>query len=822
MTKYMVRHILTFLLALATGMCAMSQPSTATTQGRDFWLAFMMNHNGYPGTRSIIVTAEEGATVQLTNASGTLNRTLTLAPMSSDSIGVPNENGESYHVTSDRDISVYASNFMDQTFDIATVYPTTTLRSRYMVQCYEDQNYSSDPPHTHVEFTVLAVEDNTVVNITPPGGETMPFTMMAGETAEFVKEEYAGAHDFDGLYTGTMVEAMGGKKVAVFQGNTCTDVGESACDHLYEQAVPMDYWGQEFAVVPLAGRLSYDRVKITSSANMCRVAVNDTFAVMLNAGESYIVARCDAYRISTSRPATVCMYFADDAGAISSSSYVGDPSAVILPPLDQGAQQSTFFAVSTALSTHLLFANVVVNKCYVPGMTLDGHPVDTTFRTLDSTYSYAQLHVTPGTHTLACEYGTFQAVYYGLGPWESYAYIAAMGMQQRDVHLLVNGVEVTDKADICYGDTAQVELRTGTSFRDTRWRLDGDTLPSSELALRLHFADTGTHTLQAMLHGDCCQRWCDSLQVILRVRPSYRLDETDRFCENTPYPWRDTVLFNAGSYADSLTTAAGCDSVFSLHLEAMKVPLPGIDLEADCRSHAYRLAAQHLDTMLWTAMRWSAVPDDPALHGHESDTVIYTSPSVATFYSLRAELECPADTTVLLRPIVWPVAVLRVVPEKITLGHQSAFDAHDMSLHATGREWTVDGQPLGEVGPHLHYNITGTEDSIEVMLTAVNDYCRDTTQAVVIVNNDDIYAPNIFTPQQSTNNRFAIVAAEEIDGELTIYNREGTQVYVTIDLQSGWNGGSCPQGAYVWRLRYRYSHNPDRWHDAIGTVTLLR
>lgn len=825
MMKKGVPYIVILLLSLLACPAASAQKSTtASTQGRDFWLTFMENI-GVPSHYSIIVTAEEGAEVHLTNASGTWSRTVTLAPMSSDSVDVHGEHGEGYHVTSDRNISVFASNYISASYDIATVYPTPTLRSRYMVQCYEEDDLRRTFPQTpgyvynyetSPEYTVLAVEDSTVVNIlTPTGWRRASYFLMAGETVEFIHDPPSGRY-INWLSTGTRIEAEGGKPIAVFQGNQCTSVGSSFCDHLFEQAVPLDYWGQEFIVVPLAGRVADDQVKITSSSDMCNVSINGTPTAVLNAGESLLLERRDLYRISTSRPVTACMYFTHD-----NNTGFGDPSAVLLPPLDQGSQQSTFFAVSTVLSTSRLYANVVVKNCFVQGMTLDGMPVDTAFMAVDSTYSYARLKVTPGTHTLACDYGRFQAVYYGIGIYESYAYVAAMGMQDPDVRLLMNGVEVGDVAYICQGDSVTVELVTGTSFRDTKWMLDGDSV-SRNLTLPLHFADTGTHFLRAMLHGDCCYRWCGNVDLTLRVRPKYFTHEADRFCEGTPYPWCDTILLTAGDYIDNLSTVAGCDSVLSLHLEAMKVPLPGIETESDCQSKAYCLTTQHLDTLEWAFLQWSAVPDDTMLHGHEGDSVLFVSPLTTTSYTLRAEVECPADTTVVLTPIVWPIAVLEVEPEKILFSQQTAFDAYDRSLETTGREWVVDGVSLGDVGPQLHYDVAGTEDSVELVLTVTNELCRDTTSAVVQIINKGLYTPNVFTPEESSNNRFVVVASNEIEGELTIYNREGLLVFRTNDLSTGWDGSGSIQGAYVWHLHYRYTHTPKEWHKAVGTVTLLR
>lgn len=245
-------------------------------------------------------------------------------------------------------------------------------------------------------------------------------------------------------------------------------------------------------------------------------------------------------------------------------------------------------------------------------------------------------------------------------------------------------------------------------------------------------------------------------------------------------------------------------------------------MNTDCFCQTYRLSTQHFDTSEWHNMQWSTVPDIPELHGHERGSVIELSPTAITYVTLHAEAECPTDSTITLKPITWPVAEMTVEPKLIQFDKQNSFEAYDISANTSNREWAVNGKTLAFTGNPLHYTIQEVSDSIVVVLTAMNDYCSDTASAVIHIINEGIYVPNVFTPGEDINNRFTIAAAEEIEGELTIYNREGLRVFHTNDLATGWDGSSCAQGAYVWHLKYRYLHTPNRWQKAVGTVTLLR
>ncbi|MBR6133068.1 MAG: T9SS type A sorting domain-containing protein [Bacteroidales bacterium] len=60
---------------------------------------------------------------------------------------------------------------------------------------------------------------------------------------------------------------------------------------------------------------------------------------------------------------------------------------------------------------------------------------------------------------------------------------------------------------------------------------------------------------------------CDSiLTLTLTVNPEYSFTAAATICDNESYSWRGRTLTVAGTYYDSLQTAAGCDSVYALTL----------------------------------------------------------------------------------------------------------------------------------------------------------------------------------------------------------------------------------------------------------------
>ena len=62
--------------------------------------------------------------------------------------------------------------------------------------------------------------------------------------------------------------------------------------------------------------------------------------------------------------------------------------------------------------------------------------------------------------------------------------------------------------------------------------------------------------------------FCDSIyRLVLLVNPTYSYEETQTLCsDDVPYIWHGQSLTETGVYYDSLQTAAGCDSVYTLTL----------------------------------------------------------------------------------------------------------------------------------------------------------------------------------------------------------------------------------------------------------------
>ena len=282
--------LVAFLLSGTTITWGQATPST---EGRDFWVTFLRadEDSGGPEKLTLTISARKQCVVTIDNPNaGINNRRISINP-GNTTIPMINDKNACYsyqseqilytalHITSTEEISLFAGNYRNKSFDAANIYPTTALLDDYLVQTYPPSVHSDDPQGSH--FAIVAVEDNTIVdyNLTARtagnriGAQSV--TLNKGQ----VYYVWTGEKEGDEAdLSGTTVKARNGKKIAVFQGCPHTNIPYKMRDrdHVFSQAMPTAYWGTEFG--------------ITASRNHRRdiiavMAINDGTQVFINSAD---------------------------------------------------------------------------------------------------------------------------------------------------------------------------------------------------------------------------------------------------------------------------------------------------------------------------------------------------------------------------------------------------------------------------------------------------------------------------------------------------------------------------------------------------------
>ena len=412
------------------------------TSGTDFWVAFLQNIDkdlDYEYYLRIFVSAQEATEVTIENEKVGYKKTLSLGDNSIEKVIVPfedfnvSEYGEvvnkSLHIVSEKNISVYAENYQESTCDASLILPTKSCGSYYIIQNNVSRSISSKYAFMPSTFSVVAMEDDTEVEITPtltttddkPANEPFKVTLNKGDVYQVANKE----EDMGKGLSGSQVHALNGKKVTVFSGNRCTNVPdectEGDSDILYDISYPVSSWGKNFVIIPFKG-CNNDMIKCTACKNGTKIYKNGELLTTINALESYefIVAEADGvFKLETSEP--VCTY-----QYMTSSLYLternGGPSYQYVAPIEQAIDEITFTTIAhNKIYSHYL--NIVIKTEDVESATLNGETGFATFKAVDDTYSTASVKIDDGIYTLKAKNG-FIANIYGTGQWISYSYSA--------------------------------------------------------------------------------------------------------------------------------------------------------------------------------------------------------------------------------------------------------------------------------------------------------------------------------------------------------------------------------------------------------------
>ena len=320
------------------------------------------------------------------------------------------------------------------------------------------------------------------------------------------------------------------------------------------------------------------------------------------------------------------------------------------------------------------------------------------------------------------------------------------------------------------------------------------------------------------------ERICQGASVTLTASGSanYSWDGGENFVtnnSNTVTPDTTTLYTVFG-----LTNGAECYGRDSILIIVDTMPVIYLDEGTGvCGGEAAELNVQTVAENFF----WSANPPDPTLGGQEYSTHIMVNPASTTVYTVTASTGVCAtasSTTVAVEPL--PVAIGEVRPLTVSLGSMEATFV-DLSKNSTTRIWEF---PYGEERHRKSetYVVPDDVDSINVRLWAFNPYkCFDTTTITVYVDHTTLWAPNAFTPEESTNQTFDVKTNDIQRYHILIYDRRGQLVFESYNPDNSWNGiaqngEKCPQGVYSYIIScHKITHPYDQIVQR-GTVLLIR
>ena len=396
--------------------------------------------------------------------------------------------------------------------------------------------------------------------------------------------------------------------------------------------------------------------------------------------------------------------------------------------------------------------------------------------------------------------------------------------------------------DVCNGQTATLDLSWGETLtpRDIRWRfhriLDGQLIELPETMYEIDEVANTVSVLPDPNFNTLPKNKIDSIRVmasvdfisgsnnydtfLVRVFPIFDTINIDGICRGETYHWRPsdthgnshdisyTIETDPAANLVHLVSRPGCDSTVRLKLTVYDVSLT-IDTVASCREFTWR------NGHTYTANNWETMADDTVVlkNQYDCDSIVQL---FFTIYPLKAVIDCDV--------------------EKFTYDNLDA-QLNDVSqgLEAT-RLWRMpaldangDSTTIESADPMVYYNLPAKLDGATIKLIATSPYgCQDSTTIYIPMEKETMWIPTAFMPDEpSNNNIFKSHSIATEQQEMWIYDRNGRLVAHCAGVDCGWNGrdlkgNPCPQGAYVYVIKYTTVFQPMKTLTKHGSVTLIR
>ncbi len=315
----------------------------------------------------------------------------------------------------------------------------------------------------------------------------------------------------------------------------------------------------------------------------------------------------------------------------------------------------------------------------------------------------------------------------------------------------------------------------------------------------------------------------------LVVNYSIRTHRYDSICNGQHVLLGNEYLDTSGHYEQRFPWVAknGCDSISILDLYVWPDIVPVIEVSHNCVDRSFTL--RNLTPA--PVHHWKAFPDDPNLEYQADDSVITISPTATTVYTLTANVSnnspCAVDTGIVVYPIHVPEAKFTTSTEYFNDDLREVTANGLISKWGKYYAWFVDDEYYSD-RQSINYVIDDNADSLRLMFVVYTDdsICTDTAYKTLPVEHNKLFVPNIFTPTEEANNTFCVFTENIIEYEMVIYNRRGQMCFHSKDPHECWDGthqGSlCPQGAYVYTIKYHTGDEPKAVKRKTGSVMLMR
>lgn len=388
---------------------------------------------------NVTVTAATGATFMQTIAAGQVAALMPQAAPQSipdQSVDGTGKENKAYKIVSDLPIVAYQFNPLDNvnvfSNDASLLIPRTAYDSEYYVMSWPTSDRRPNNHAYHGYLTIVAWEDNTVIEVTPTAAVRASATqpaIAAGTPTQFTLAKHdvltLEAAPPMGDLTGTRVRSMtasttfgvwGGHEAMGFgemtPPNQTNVLGPCCADHLEDMMFPTSTWGKEFAIVrsQSRGTNELDVLRIMAQKPNTTITFNPAptgTCAALQPGQFCQVKIAADTSVVASEPVLIGHYLESAiwqdpffGGAVGS----GDPSMAIAVPTEQYRKDYTVLVPSQYTKSYMSISAPATGAVLV-----DGLPIQLT--AFAGNFRGARHQVTAGQHKISCPNGCGVVVY---------------------------------------------------------------------------------------------------------------------------------------------------------------------------------------------------------------------------------------------------------------------------------------------------------------------------------------------------------------------------------------------------------------------------
>ncbi|RZM23678.1 MAG: T9SS type B sorting domain-containing protein, partial [Pedobacter sp.] len=364
-------------------------------------------------------------------------------------------------------IAVYSHIFAGRRSAASLILPVASLGQKY-----HSMNYRQDPGGHN--FLVLAATEPNTQLIIHNGAQVIRVSLEnAGDVYQFMPQD---GSDLTGVYVEIDPNSPDNcnKRFAAFSGSTSNSIGPCTTgrDPLFQQLYPISSWGKSYGIVPFLDRRYI--IRIVAQEDNTRVQFNGQ-SITLNKGQYWESPQLIVGGFVTAdKNVSVAQYsLSQDCSAINGRDKLGDPEMVLLNPVEFNINSVTLFS-STDQDIQERYINVFMKTSATGSFSIDGQTGGYNWTVVPGNpeYSFLQLTIFNTQLRLAASEG-FNAIAYGFGSTESYAYSAGTNLAASNYLRINNKVTNQDSESACINQPSDFKIFLPAAAEEITWILDG-------------------------------------------------------------------------------------------------------------------------------------------------------------------------------------------------------------------------------------------------------------------------------------------------------------------------------------------------------------